>query len=135
METRQGLNQIKAEILEAERQWAKAFLELDLVTIEKLIDDDYILIQHDGSLERKAQVLESLASQHRHWESASSDNHEVRVYGDVAVVIGHWQSRGHNHDQAFDYEAQYMAVWVKRHDGWRITADQSTPIPKSEKQL
>ncbi len=116
------------EVLEVERRWAKAFLELDLVTIAELMDDDYVLIQQDGTLERKQHVLESLGSQQRQWEAASSDRHEVRMYGDVAVVIGHWQSKGSNHGKHFDYEAHYMAVWVRRAKGWRITADQSTPI-------
>jgi ketosteroid isomerase-like protein len=120
------------DVLEAERRWAKAFLELDLVTIAELMDDDYVLIQQDGNLERKLQVLESLGSQQRQWEAASSDRHEVRIYGDVAVVMGHWQSKGSNHEKRFDYEAQYLAVWVRRANGWRITADQSTPITTGE---
>jgi ketosteroid isomerase-like protein len=116
------------DIIIAEQQWAKAFLELDITTIENLMADDYVLIQQNGQTETKQQVLESLKSQQRQWESASSDPYDIRLYGDVAVVIGHWKSKGKNQDKEFDYTARYLAVWVKSPKGWRIVADQSTPI-------
>jgi ketosteroid isomerase-like protein len=116
------------EIIAVEKQWAKAFLELDMATIAELMDDSYTLIQQNGQVESKQQVLESLQTQQRQWETATSDPQDVRLYGNVAVVVGHWQSKGKNHGQEFDYTACYLAIWVKHPQGWRIVADQSTPI-------
>lgn len=77
-------------VLQAE---ARSFLELDIETISELMDDDYRLIQQDGSIEGKEQVIHSLRSQARQWQSAASDRHEIRIYENVAVVVGRWQSK------------------------------------------
>ncbi len=116
------------EILQAEQAWTAAFLHLDLATIEHLMADDYTIIQPGGRVWDKAETLASLRSEQRHWESARSDELSVRLYGDTAIMIGRWTAKGVNHGQAFDYQARYTSVWVKRNDRWQIVADQSTEI-------
>jgi hypothetical protein len=96
--------------------------------IDQLMADEYQIIQPGGVVVGKAETLASLRSDQRHWEIASSDEHDVRIYGDTAVVIGRWRGRGVNHGQAFDYTARYLCMWVKRNGRWQIVADQSTEI-------
>jgi ketosteroid isomerase-like protein len=116
------------EILHAEHAWARALFQLDLIAIEHLMADEYGIIQPGGAVVDKAETLASLRSQQRHWDVAYSTDHDIRVYGDTAVVIGRWVARGVNHGQAFDYSARYLCVWVKRAGRWQIVADQSTEI-------
>ncbi|MFN8488985.1 MAG: nuclear transport factor 2 family protein [Caldilineaceae bacterium] len=121
------------EVLQAEQAWTTAFLHLDLAVIEQLMADDYTIIQPGGAVWDKAKTLASLRSEQRHWDKAGSDELSVRIYGDtanglMAVVIGRWTAKGVNHGQAFDYQARYMAVWVKQAGRWQIVADQSTEI-------
>ena len=97
-------------------------------TIDELMADDYQIIQPGGVVQGKAETLASLRSDQRHWEIAESDQHDVRVYGDTAVVIGRWRGRGINHGQPFDYAARYLCVWVKRAGRWQMVADQSTEL-------
>jgi len=120
------------EILQAEQAWTAAFLQLDLATIDQLMADDYTIIQPGGAVVGKAETLASLRSEQRYWASATSDEHQVRIYGDTAVVIGRWTAKGVNHSEAFDYAARYMCVWVKRAGRWQMVADQSTSIRESE---
>lgn len=115
-------------ILQAEQAWTAAFLHLDLDTIDQLMADDYTIIQPGGVVLGKAETLASLRSEQRQWASAVSDDHHVRVYGDTAIVIGRWTAKGVNHGVAFDYQARYTAVWVKRTGRWQMVADQSTEI-------
>ena len=74
------------------------------------------------------QVLESSRSGGRGWDEARSDDHDFRIYGNTAVVIGRWRARGINAGQPFDYAARYVSVWVKSEGEWRMVSDQSTPI-------
>jgi ketosteroid isomerase-like protein len=116
------------EVLNAEAAWAEAYRNLDLDCIDQLMADDYTIIQPGGTVLGKAETMASLRSDQRHWELAASDEHNVRIYGDTAVVIGRWRGRGVNHGQAFDYAARYLCVWVKRDGRWQMVADQSTEI-------
>ena len=116
------------EVLETEQAWTQAFLNGDLVTLEKLMDEDYRQIQPDGSVQTKAEVLATFDGGERSWEIAKSDEHSVQRYGDVAILTGRWRGKGINHGEAFDYSARFVSVYVKRPAGWRMVSDQSTPI-------
>ena len=75
----------------------------------------------------KEQALASFRSGEHGWEVAHSDEHDVRIYGDTAVV-GCWRARDANAGQPLDYAARYVSVWVE-HDGeWRMVSDLATPI-------
>ena len=116
------------EVLETEARWTRAFLKGDVATLNTLMDEDYEQIQPDGAVKTKAEVLASFEGGARQWELAESDEHSVRLYGDVAVLTGRWRGKGINHAQPFDYAARFVSVYVKRPAGWRMVSDHSTPI-------
>lgn len=117
-----------AKVIAAEERLAAASLTLDLGVFEQLLHPDYVIIQPGGLIENKAETIASLASDTRHWQVARSDEMDVRVYGDTAVVIGRWTGKGQNGDEPFDYQARFLSVWVKEGEQWRNVAFQSTPI-------
>jgi ketosteroid isomerase-like protein len=120
------------EILEAEQAWVQALRDMDLAALEALMAEDYTQILHDGSVIGKQEALASFQSQQRHWDYADSSGHMVRAYGDCAVLVGLWSARGENHGVAFDYQARFMAVYVRRSGNWQLVADQSTPLKAAE---
>jgi uncharacterized protein (TIGR02246 family) len=115
-------------VLAAEREWVRAHQELDLQAIDRLMGDDYHIVQSDGRVAGKAEALASYQSGTRDWETAESDEYHVRVYGDTAIVLGRWRARGSNNGEAFDYAARFTSVYVRRDGRWQIVADQSTMI-------
>lgn len=116
------------KVLRAEREWLLAHLRLDVEALDRLMAPEYVQIDSRGRAVSKKQVLESFRSGGRGWDEAHSDEHDVRVYGNTAVVIGRWRARGINAGQPFDYAARYVSVWVKSDREWRMVSDQSTPI-------
>ena len=92
---------------------------------------DYVQIDGSGRIVDKEEVLASFRSGERNWAEAHSDDHRVRVYGDVAVVVGRWRTRGTNAGKAFDYAARYVAVWARHEGEWRMVSDQATPMPQT----
>jgi len=79
-------------------------------------------------VQNKADTIASLQAGDRHWGRAESDQFDVRIYGDTAVVIGRWRSKGGHGDEAFDYAARFLSVWVREAEQWRNVAYQSTEI-------
>jgi ketosteroid isomerase-like protein len=116
------------EVLRAEREWLSAHLRLDVSALERLMAPDYVQIDGEGRLVDKEDVLSAFRLGGRSWDEAHSDEHRVRIYGDVAVVVGRWRARGTNSGRAFDYSARYVAVWARHGGRWRMVSDQSTPI-------
>ena len=119
------------EILRVERRWVQAHLDLDLDTLEKIMADDYIQIRSDGSVAGKAETLASYQSGARSWNIAISDEYDLRVIGDIDLLVGRWKGRGLNAGKSFGYQARFMAVYTHRNGQWYLLADQSTVIEQN----
>ena len=119
------------EVLRAEREWLSAHLRCDVSELERLMAPDYVQIDASGRVVGREEVLASFRSGERKWDEAHSDDHRVRVYGEVAVVVGRWRARGTNAGRAFDYAARYVAVWAQHEGVWRMVSDQATPIAET----
>ena len=116
------------EVLTVERAWTDAHLRGDVQTLEAIMAFDYVKIQPDGSLSDKPATLASYQPEQRAWELAQGDEYDVRMYGDVAVVIGRWTARGINNGQRFDYAARFLSIYLRRDGRWQMVAEQSTDI-------
>lgn len=122
------IEEVIQQVLAVEQAWTTAHLQGDVATIERLMADDYVKINADGSLTDKATNLATYQPDERFWEVARGDEYDVRIYGDTALVIGRWTARGVNHGERFDYRARFLSVYVKRHGQWQMVAEQSTEI-------
>ncbi len=88
-------NQINL-ILAVEKSWAAAHQALDLDKIESMLSDQYRQVHADGRVIGKGELLASYRSDQRNWEIAESDQHEIRLLGNVALLIGLWRGKGEN---------------------------------------
>ncbi len=84
------------QVIEAEREWLKAHLELDVEALARLMADEYVQVNDSGQLVSKSQVLASFSGGKRHWDEAESDEYRVQIYGEVAIVYGRWRATGQN---------------------------------------
>ena len=117
-------------VVQAEHQLAAAHLQLDLKTIEYLLHPDYVIIQPGGSVETKAEVIASYNTGMRHWDTALVDQLDIRLYGDIARVVGRWQASGRHGTERFDYAARFLSIWVKQAGRWQNICYQSTEIER-----
>lgn len=116
------------EVLAAEEAWTQAHLETDIETLDQLMHRDYTIIKPDGAVWDKKTALASYKPGKRDWTEAGSSDHQVRIYGNNAVVIGVWRAKGVNNGEAFDYSARYTSVGVKEDNRVQMVSDQSTEI-------
>ena len=121
-------DQREEEVLAAERRWVQAHRDLDLDALDEMLAEDYLQIRPDGSVIGKQAAMQSYRSGNRRWDHAESDQHQVSVRGEVAILIGRWIGKGENDGERFDYTARFMAIYVKRDGNWLLAADQSTPL-------
>lgn len=115
-------------VIQAEQALAAAHLTLDVATIDRLLHPTYVIVQPGGMHENKAQTLASFLTGDRHWDLAVSDEMEVRLYGDTAVVTGRWRGRGRNGAVHFHYQARFLSTWVRENGEWHNVAYMATEI-------
>jgi ketosteroid isomerase-like protein len=100
-----------AEVLDVERSWVAAHRSLDLDIIKSILSEENRQIQSDGTVIGKDELLDSYRSGVRRWDIAESDEHEVRMLDDVALMIGRWRGVGENNGEEFNYTARFLAVY------------------------
>jgi ketosteroid isomerase-like protein len=117
-----------AEVLEVESLWVAAHRNLDLEILRDILSDDYRQIQSDGKVIGKRDLLNSYRSGLRRWEIAISDEYEIRLLGNVALLIGRWRGVGENNGEKFDYSARFLAVYQLKDGEWKLISDVSVPL-------
>jgi ketosteroid isomerase-like protein len=114
------------EIIRAEHELAKAHLKMDLTVIDALLHNDYAVLQPGGKIETKEEVLDSYRTGNRHWDIAEVDDLDMKIYGDIARVIGLWKAAGTNNGVSFDYQARFLSIWIKENGMWKNDAYSSS---------
>ena len=102
-----------------ESDWGDAFERKDLVTLDQLMADEYILTDPLGVVRSKAESLAALETNEVYFESTRSDDVKVRINGDTAVVTGRSTFRGRYKGWSMAGQYQYTDVLVKRRGAWQ----------------
>ncbi len=118
----------EAEIISAEQAWVAAHRDLDLEPLENILSDQYRRVQSDGIVIGKEELLNSYRTGLRKWEIAESDQYEIRLLENVALLIGRWQGKGENQGKKFDYSARFLAVYQLDGGHWKLVSDLSIPL-------
>ncbi len=124
-----------AEFLEIEKSWFAAHKNLELDVIEDILSDQYRQIHSDGTVTGKDELLTSYRSGDRRWDVAESDEYEISILGDVALLIGHWRGVGTNEGLAFDYAVRFLTVYQLENSEWKLIADVSVPLDELNHKL
>ena len=121
---------MEEELLKLEEQFAEAIVKNDSEAIERLVADEWIIINADGGIIDRERFLEVIKSGTLTHEMMESDDMQVRVYGDSAVVSSLTRSKGKFMGQEFTTHERATDVFVRRGGQWRCVLTQLTEFKK-----
>jgi ketosteroid isomerase-like protein len=108
----------------------EAVVKADVPVLERLLHEDYVHHRPRGTVENRAQYLESRKARRVDFESLVSDEINVRLYGDTALVTGRSTAKGKDQHGKMDEQRRWTRVLVRRDGRWQFVHYQGTPIPK-----
>ena len=112
------------------RAYREAFAKRDVATLDDIWADDYTFTNPHGALLTKKQRLENIRSGHTQIESVASEDEDVRVYGDTAVITARITLKGKYSGKESSGQYRSISVWVNQQGRWRLVANQLTLIAK-----
>jgi ketosteroid isomerase-like protein len=119
---RAGEPDAKADTLNtAEAQMWEAFRLHDVAALDRLLADDYLTVNADGSFWDKPQTLAFNVKGGLNIQSVSLEDRQVRLYGDVGVITGRTLINA-------SVRIRYTEVWVRSGDRWRFASWQGTEV-------
>ena len=107
--------------------WNQAVVANDPDAIAAFAEPDWVFVGENGIIPGE-QFLEAVATGQVSHDFMTSEVHDVRVYGDVAIVIARVRNRGEFEGNPFTLDEWSTDVFVRRGDRWRCSVTHLTSV-------
>ena len=119
----------RRQVQELDRRCAEFAIQGDAAALSSILADDLRYVHATGTVDTKQSLVASIASGAVEYVSIESEDVEVRVIGDAAILT----SSGRLHVRARGNEIKlrglFLRVYVKGAEGWKLTFHQGTRLP------
>jgi ketosteroid isomerase-like protein len=112
-------DEARTELIALAHAWDRAMVTNDADAIGSFMADDWTIVGSDGGVGGRERFLALVRSGALTHDVMTSEELDVRVYGDAAVVIACGVSGGRWQGQAFRETERSSSVFVRRGGGWR----------------
>jgi len=121
---------MEEELLKLEEAFAEAIVRNDVEGIERLVTDDWIIIDPNGEIVDRTRFFDVIKSGALTHDTMESEDFRVRVYGDSAVVTAITSAKGKFMGQEFSTRERATDVFVKRDGRWQCVLTHLTRFAK-----
>src|ERR1043166_8975044 len=101
----------------------QAQIHADKVALDRIYADDFIGVGPSGTVRKKPQVISDFTSGELKFQSITTDEVEIRIYGNTAVETGRSTMIGEDKGKAVPRDTRFTRVWVKQQERWRLVAN------------
>ena len=72
-----------------------------------------------GKERTKAEVIADVASPDNRWEINETSGWQVKVHGDMAIVVATLHQKGVDHGESFDSNVKFSDTYIREGGKWR----------------
>ena len=118
-----------AELMKLDAQRMKGISDVDMPAVGALLADDYIHVHAVGAIMGKSDYMAGLVKSPRKAYRAPDAKVSVRVYGDIAIMVGPQFNESANGEVN---EFAVTLIWHKVGGSWKQVGAAYSPIPKKK---
>jgi uncharacterized protein (TIGR02246 family) len=115
---------VEKSLAQMEREGMEAYQKKDTAAMERILADDFMLVDGDGKTINKATAIAEVKSGEYKIESFTLDPVKVRVFGDVAVATTGDTEKSTYKGKDSSGRYVWMSVYAKRNGRWQAVATQ-----------
>ncbi|MFO1475307.1 MAG: nuclear transport factor 2 family protein [Verrucomicrobiota bacterium] len=120
--------------LDTDKQFFEALIAADTRLLDRLLTDDFILIDvMSGSEIAKPEFLAAVSSGQLRFEAIEAFENRVRLYQATAIINGRTQMKGQLAGAPFAANSRYTHVFVQEGGAWRLASGQGTPVAPADR--
>src|ERR1700730_5732270 len=118
-----------AYIRQVESDWAESTVTNDVSVLERILADDFVGVDVDGSHYSKADGIKDYRTHPSEFVFNHLNEVEIRFYGNAAVAQGNW---GWKKKDGTTGKFVWTDTWIERGGKWQIVAGEDlVPPPAS----
>jgi ketosteroid isomerase-like protein len=121
----------ETKIIALENLWNQIQIAHDSDAMGKMLDDDFVLTDFDGSVLNKAQFLVTIRDKSNQLTLETTQDMKLHRHGETVVVIGATHEKGTLKGKPYEHHGRFTDTWIKRDSQWLCIASQLSLIPKS----
>lgn len=114
---------VEQVIRQLDHERIQAQIGADAVALDRIYANDFIGIGPSGTVRTKPQVISDFTSGDLKFQSITTDDVRVRVYGNTAVETGISIMSGQDKGKTVPPDNRFTRVWVKQQGRWRLVAN------------
>ena len=114
---------VEETIRKLDNERIQAQIHADATALDRIYAADFIGVGPSGTVRAKPQVILDFTSGDLKFQSITTDDVQVRVYGDTAVETGLSTMIGQDKGKTVPRDTRFTRVWVKQEGQWQLVAN------------
>lgn len=114
---------VEETIRKLDNERIQAQIHADVAALDRIYAADFMGVGPSGTVRTKPQVILDFTSGDLKFQSITTDDVQVRIYGDTAVETGLSTMIGQDKGKTVPRDTRFTRVWVKQQGHWRLVAN------------
>src|SRR5512132_523093 len=111
------------QLPQQDQERIRAQIAADTVALRRIYADDFLGIGPTGVVRNKAEVIADFKTHALTYQSITTAEVRVRVYGNTAVETGRSTMLGQDRGKAVPRDNRFTRVWVMTDGRWQLVAN------------
>ena len=121
---------LPADLAAAAHAYDAAQVNGDGAALERLVADDYVLVNGGGQVQDKARLIADYVAPGFKLDPFTIEEPVEKVLGDTALLGGRVNMTGTDGGQRFALVVRFVDTWARRDGQWRVVYSQVTRVAK-----
>lgn len=119
---------VQTKVIALEKAWNQAYKLGDTRALDKLLNDQIVLINDDGTNQTKADFLASVKPAKSQEQQVAPESMSVHVFGNTAIATGVFRAKGVESGKPYVRRERFVDTWVYKEGNWVCVATDATPV-------
>jgi ketosteroid isomerase-like protein len=119
---------VRSKIIALEKAWNQAYKAGDRKALDGILDDQIVLVNDDGSIQNKAEFLQSVTKSDSQEQQVAPESMSVHVFENAAIATGVFRAKGVEDGKPYVRRERFVDTWVFKGGKWVCVATNATPV-------
>ena len=119
---------VQSKIVALEKAWNQAYKLGDKQALGRILDDQIVLINDDGSMQTKQEFLATVKKSNSQDQQVAPESMSVHVFGSTAISTGVFRAKGVEAGKPYVRRERFVDTWIYKNENWVCVATNATPV-------
>jgi hypothetical protein len=120
----------ETKLLFMEHLWNEAQVNRDSRSLDAMLGANFVNTEYDGEVSDRTKFLDGIKDPQFNLTSLTIQDTKVSMYGDSAVVIGTYRTKGTYQGKPYEHVGRFTDTWVFANGHWQCVASHTSLVKK-----